>query len=232
MGYYLIEHGAAPAPENRPAAVSDCMGSKTPIGAPFGKAILSSKYWDQDTKLAYYGYRYDRPSLGRWLSRDPVGEKIELRQRRSSMRPKYDLSNVEPNLYLFVANDSPNITDKDGRLPFVPYGNWCGPGRCGGENSPNCEGNDDWWDDARWVEPIDDLDRCCMAHDACLAHRVWVPIAEGPHAPGVWLRNLNPPDDCGCDRSLCACSFKASSGGKTRVAIFCLFCGLFAPHCL
>ena len=35
---------------------------------------FSTKYTDPETGLLYYGYRYYSPSLGRWLSRDPVGE--------------------------------------------------------------------------------------------------------------------------------------------------------------
>ena len=35
---------------------------------------FSSKYWDGETGLYYYGYRYYSPGMGRWLSRDPMGE--------------------------------------------------------------------------------------------------------------------------------------------------------------
>ncbi|MDI6810020.1 MAG: RHS repeat-associated core domain-containing protein, partial [Candidatus Eisenbacteria bacterium] len=36
---------------------------------------FSSKYTDTETGLLYYGYRYYSPGLGRFTSRDPVGEK-------------------------------------------------------------------------------------------------------------------------------------------------------------
>jgi len=36
---------------------------------------FSSKYTDTESGLLYYGYRYLDPSTGRWLSRDPLGEK-------------------------------------------------------------------------------------------------------------------------------------------------------------
>jgi RHS repeat-associated protein len=55
---------------------------------PFGEVIratgpmakvnpfrFSTKYEDDETDLLYYGYRYYNPSTGRWLSRDPIGEK-------------------------------------------------------------------------------------------------------------------------------------------------------------
>ena len=35
---------------------------------------FSTKYYDAETDLYYYGYRYYSPSLGRWISRDPMGE--------------------------------------------------------------------------------------------------------------------------------------------------------------
>ncbi|MCP3944547.1 MAG: RHS repeat-associated core domain-containing protein, partial [Desulfobacteraceae bacterium] len=36
---------------------------------------FSTKYYDAETELYYYGYRYYSPKLGRWISRDPIGEK-------------------------------------------------------------------------------------------------------------------------------------------------------------
>ncbi len=35
---------------------------------------FSTKYYDAETDLYYYGYRYYAPSLGRWISRDPIEE--------------------------------------------------------------------------------------------------------------------------------------------------------------
>jgi RHS repeat-associated protein len=35
---------------------------------------FSTKYFDADPGLYYYGYRYYSPGLGRWVSRDPIGE--------------------------------------------------------------------------------------------------------------------------------------------------------------
>jgi RHS repeat-associated protein len=34
---------------------------------------FSTKYWDDETGLGYWGYRYYSPTMGRWNSRDPVG---------------------------------------------------------------------------------------------------------------------------------------------------------------
>jgi RHS repeat-associated protein len=35
---------------------------------------FSTKYWDSEAALYYYGHRFYRPDLGRWVSRDPLGE--------------------------------------------------------------------------------------------------------------------------------------------------------------
>ncbi len=48
---------------------------------------FSTKYLDTETGLYYYGYRYYLPELGRWINRDPIGEKGGL------------------NLYGFVQNN-------------------------------------------------------------------------------------------------------------------------------
>jgi RHS repeat-associated protein len=39
---------------------------------------FSTKYQDDETDLLYYGYRYYNASTGRWLSRDPLGEKTSM----------------------------------------------------------------------------------------------------------------------------------------------------------
>jgi RHS repeat-associated protein len=37
--------------------------------------LFSTKFYDWETGLYYYGYRYYNPSTGRWLSRDPIEER-------------------------------------------------------------------------------------------------------------------------------------------------------------
>jgi RHS repeat-associated protein len=57
---------------------------------------FSTKYWDGETGFYYYGYRFYSPVLGRWLNRDPIGERGGR------------------NLYNFVFNSGINIIDKLG----------------------------------------------------------------------------------------------------------------------
>jgi RHS repeat-associated protein len=102
MGYSFTEQTAETADDLRPAGLSR-PSAKTPIGAPFGRAILSTKYWEADTKLAYYGYRFYSPMVGKWLSRDPIGEK------------------TGPNLSKFVFNQTCSSVDTDGRRIWMMW---------------------------------------------------------------------------------------------------------------
>ncbi|MCF7709461.1 MAG: RHS repeat-associated core domain-containing protein [Verrucomicrobia bacterium] len=75
---------------------------------PFGELIrstgpmsdnpirFSTKYHDTETGLVYYGYRYYNPVLGRWLNRDPIGERGGV------------------DVYVYVSNKSPNYIDWSG----------------------------------------------------------------------------------------------------------------------
>jgi len=59
---------------------------------------FSTKYLDQETGLYYYGYRYYSPGMGRWLSRDPIGEEGGI------------------NLFYFTGNNPLNFADKLGLI--------------------------------------------------------------------------------------------------------------------
>ncbi|WP_009964601.1 RHS repeat-associated core domain-containing protein [Verrucomicrobium spinosum] len=53
-----------------------------PYGEPLGQSgdaeacpfRYQSKFHDAETGLSYFGYRYYTPKMGRWISRDPLGE--------------------------------------------------------------------------------------------------------------------------------------------------------------
>ncbi len=61
---------------------------------------FSTKYQDDETDLLYYGYRFYNGSTGRWLSRDPIGEKGGR------------------NLYAFCRNGGPTKVDPLGKIGF------------------------------------------------------------------------------------------------------------------
>ena len=62
---------------------------------------FSTKLVDEEAGLSYYGYRYYDPETGRWLSRDPLGERGGL------------------NLYGFVNNNAVNRWDYLGLKDFL-----------------------------------------------------------------------------------------------------------------
>ena len=88
--------------------------------SPFGKLLssagtyadenpfrFSTKYFDVETGLSYFGYRYYNAQLGRWVSRDPIGE----------------VEGVD--LYVFVSNQSDRYVDPLGLKKYRPA--LCGP---------------------------------------------------------------------------------------------------------
>jgi RHS repeat-associated protein len=54
---------------------------------------FSTKLYDEGTGLSYYGYRFYAPAIGRWMTRDPIGERDGI------------------NLYTFVRNNPINYID-------------------------------------------------------------------------------------------------------------------------
>ena len=80
--------------------------------SPFGKVLVangtyasinpfrfSSEYHDDETALVYYNYRYYSPELGRWMSRDPIGEKGGENLYAGS--EKYRINNKSADLRTF-----------------------------------------------------------------------------------------------------------------------------------
>ena len=63
--------------------------------------LFSSEYFDEETGLVYYNYRYYNPELGRWMSQDPIGESGGY------------------NLYAFVSNSSINLFDLYGLIELT-----------------------------------------------------------------------------------------------------------------
>jgi RHS repeat-associated protein len=115
---------------------------------PFGEVIratgpmakanpfrFSTKYQDDETDLLYYGYRHYNVSMGRWLSRDPIGEE------------------GGPNLYAMVGNDTVDLIDHLGLLDTGKVRIII--------NQPL--GSDGWSIRFRWAPPGDICCRCLKA---------------------------------------------------------------------
>ena len=59
----------------------------------------STKYTDEETGLVYYGYRFYDPHIGRWINRDPIGERgghNSYRMTRNNALKYYDFLGLEP----------------------------------------------------------------------------------------------------------------------------------------
>jgi RHS repeat-associated protein len=67
---------------------------------------FSTKYYDTETDLYYYGYRYYSAQLGRWINRDPIEEEGGF------------------NLYGFVENDPIDYIDPIGEDIFIMPGKY------------------------------------------------------------------------------------------------------------
>jgi len=81
---------------------------------PFGNGIIttgtfstennfrfSSKWFDVDGKLYYYGHRYYNSSLGRWINRDKIDDKANIALLDNAL----DLSIYGENFYSFSGNE-------------------------------------------------------------------------------------------------------------------------------
>lgn len=89
------------------------------------------------------------PTLGRWLSRDPMGEEAGT------------------NLYAFVGNDPINRTDPLGLQMGYHYGNWGGQGWANGSWTSEMS-NFPRQGQSGWRAPINPRDWCYYYHDVCL----------------------------------------------------------------
>jgi RHS repeat-associated protein len=104
----------------------------------FNKYRFSSKMWNDNAGLYYYGYRFYDPNLQRWLNRDPLGDVGFITMREAKRFPKltnykarkeigetvtdlYDLlltgNSGKNDLYDFTANNPISKTDI--------FGLWC-----------------------------------------------------------------------------------------------------------
>ncbi len=97
---------------------------------------FSSKIFDQETGLGYWGYRHYSPSLGRWRNRDPIGEggfrNGYLGAHQITGMPIEPLE-TEINLYRFVNNAPSFLIDLLGLNLYAIDGTWASWG--GGSNT-------------------------------------------------------------------------------------------------
>ena len=105
--------GVAPSYEYGP------FGEVIRATGPMAKANpfrFSTKYQDDETDLLYYGYRYYNASTGRWVSRDPIGDSVVLRDQIAAKPDIGDRLIAESLLppYHFTKNDPISRVDSTG----------------------------------------------------------------------------------------------------------------------
>jgi len=86
----LIDNLLAVVASYRYDAFGRLLSKSGSLDQPF---MFSTKRYDQQTGLSYYGYRFYNPAIGRWLNRDPLEEAGGI------------------NLYGFVQNNPVNFVD-------------------------------------------------------------------------------------------------------------------------
>ena len=82
------------------------------------RAILSTKYFDDETELVYYGYRYYSPELGRWANRDPLGAEGTMALNAAGGDLAKAVSVLPSNDYLACRNDGVTRIDFLGLLSW------------------------------------------------------------------------------------------------------------------
>ena len=84
---------------------------------------FSTKYWDDETGLGYWGYRYYSPTLGRWISRDPIeetGAALVHRVAAKTLSVSPDPVGVERHVYVYVKNAPTMYVDPCGLKKCAP----------------------------------------------------------------------------------------------------------------
>ena len=71
----ILRDSATPREINPQCDLDGNLISKSGSLADFFRHRFSTKYFDAETELYYYGYRFYHPTLMRWLNRDPIEER-------------------------------------------------------------------------------------------------------------------------------------------------------------
>jgi len=152
--------------------------------AEANKYRFSSKEWNDNASLYYYGFRFYDPNLQRWPNRDP-------RDEFGFGRLRHKLQEFDVNYYVFVDNSPVDSSDLFGlrSLHYFPeYGNYCGKDYCGGKElkpGEECDFN---------VPAKNAIDSCCKTHDKCY-----------DDAEKCGDKSQIPDKKKKCDKKLCEC---------------------------
>ncbi|MBP7748474.1 MAG: RHS repeat-associated core domain-containing protein [Phycisphaerae bacterium] len=146
--YEYDPYGNVVGPDTNQDGTFDAADNPGPYAAE-NPMRFSTKYWDDETKLGYWGYRYYSAALGRWFGRDPVQE------------------HSDPNLFAYVRNAPMFAVDPFGLFDAIN----CMNVNCGEPEPRPCDGkysyDRDWWclcvQDCRKKKCRADAEDCVLA---------------------------------------------------------------------
>ncbi len=198
----------------------DAFGNTTATEGIHNPFRYTGREHDTETGLYYYRARYYDPSIGRFLSEDPIRFWGGI------------------DFYKYANNQPTNQTDPSGEVPFpiIFWGNWCGPNWTGGrfeQYDPSHAKIDGYY-----KEPVGGkggADYVCQKHDVCyyqcrhdnpcdkgkrtkcMSNCDSVLVANMPTTGpgpviGFGLSLINNPPDSGDDAGFCSCKDKNGSG--------------------
>jgi RHS repeat-associated protein len=76
---------------------------------------FTGAFWDSTTQMYYFPFRQYRPSVGRWISRDPLGVLEEIGSWTGAGMDSPDAALTGPNLYAYVEGNPIRHVDPEGR---------------------------------------------------------------------------------------------------------------------
>jgi len=178
---FLGEGGTATCP-----LLPDMFGEVTQtVGTLASDFQYAGYYFHAPSGLNLTTYRAYNPTLGRWISRDPIEEDGGL------------------NLHGYVQNTATTATDRDG-LWLIPGTRFCGPGSSSGRTSGKfAESSPDmpmFPGDDGFRPPISPLDSCCYIHDLCMHY-----------AHSIKDNGSRRRVRCWCDSQLARCALRSGS---------------------
>ena len=220
--FFQQANGIAAHYEYAPFGAVTAASRSTPVTAydfrEYNPFRFSSEYADITFNLIYYNYRHYWLSRGRWVNHDSLNEVGEITMSKHINRfllntyrvKKASIDNSPLNEYAYCLNNALISFDWLGKCDFIDdlvmrapwndyHGNYCGAKRVNGDLlSAGQDGMSP--DDIGIVDPVDELDRCCLKHDRCLA-RIDMNKSLSPRDRNLAIKT--------CDSEIAGCWIKA-----------------------
>ncbi len=183
---------------SKPDTFGNCI-SKLGTLADFFRHRFSTKYFDSETALYYYGYRFYHPTLMRWLTRDPIEEEGGVNLYALCVNcPVMNIDPIGKNIYLYTGNDSGNpLNDAFHQTIAVDtWSNDCPPKKTGVRGFSFAY-NGEWgwnWPNGEWLGHSSiSLPGYWMVgeiYEASVVGRVVKTKKTTPKQDMAWLRNM------------------------------------------